>query len=180
MMMPMFEPSPAHRLVARLRGVLDQVLVFTHWDKLRALGNSRIVQISGAFPLIGYVILVNEEAVRILRSTPFFGDRIDAAPSWRLYLIYYGLMFLGAGSLVYQVRCPYIVKKYADPFDFIRTDKESYTNADLDELARERWQLHERRRGAGRSRLDRAGARRSTASPSWRRPRGVWTRQMLR
>lgn len=97
------------------------------WAKLRGIGNSRAVQASAIFPVVGYVILLSNGV------TNFFDGGIAGAPSskqgvwhqlWsaKLYFIYFGLLFVGLGSTIYQWRCPRQIKKHGDWEDYVRTD----------------------------------------------------------
>jgi hypothetical protein len=109
------------------------------WDQLRAFGNSKAVQLSVLFPLVGYLILINDEVAKFLTATAL--DRTVANPSllnsvWngKLYFIYFGLMALGIGSAFYQYACPHIVKKHGDDSDLIRMDGDTYSHEELKQL----------------------------------------------
>lgn len=110
------------------------------WTQLRSVGNSKIVQASILFPLVGYLILFNESAASLLSTSSL--DR--ASPNeglieflWirKLYFLYFGLMFLGLGSLGYAMFCPRIIKKYGDSADYIRFDGPAMTQRMLRKLA---------------------------------------------
>jgi hypothetical protein len=49
------------------------------WDQLRSVGNSRIVQASVLFPILGYLILFNDQALSLLAMAG-----LDRAPHERL------------------------------------------------------------------------------------------------
>jgi len=112
------------------------------WMQLRSVGNSRLVQASVLFPLIGYLILFNDQVSSFL---VFRG--LDAAlPSqgilawiWsrKLYLLYFGLMSLGVGSLIYSLRCPHLVKKHGDFSDYVRIDGPSLSVRSTRNLAKD-------------------------------------------
>jgi hypothetical protein len=97
------------------------------WDQLRSVGNSRIVQASVLFPILGFLILFNDQALSLLamagldRAPPHSGP---VAWLWtkKLYFLYFGLMSLGSGSLLYAIHCPFIIKKHGDASDFVRID----------------------------------------------------------
>lgn len=76
------------------------------WTQLRSVGNSKIVQASILFPLIGYLILFNDQVIHLLSTASL--DRASPndgliANLWarKLYFLYFGLMSLGFGSLGY-------------------------------------------------------------------------------
>ena len=82
------------------------------WAQLRSAGNSRIVQTSVLFPLVGYLILFNDQVISFLSM-----HKLDHPPDgflasiWtrKLYFLYFGLMSLGIGSFIYSLRCPFII-----------------------------------------------------------------------
>ncbi|WP_414474313.1 hypothetical protein [Microvirga sp. M2] len=102
-----------------------------HWSELRSIGNSRIVQLAGIIPVVGYMILFNETLLELIKSSPFYvpssidliesphASFLDKLNSLRLYALYFGFFIIGIASLVYQWKCPSLVKKYADVDDFI-------------------------------------------------------------
>jgi hypothetical protein len=111
------------------------------WATLRSFGNSRAVQLSVLFPIVGYLILFNDEVARFLSMAA-----LDKKPSpqgvfetlWRakLYFVYFGLMAMGIGSGIYQVSCPYLIKKYGDWADYVRFDGESISEEGMSQLGK--------------------------------------------
>jgi hypothetical protein len=103
------------------------------WISLRGVGNARIVQLSAIFPFVGYLILFNDEVSKFLSMATLdrgsHGSLIDILWPNKLYFLYFGLMFTGLASVIYQVRCPYIVKKHGDWADYVRIDGDSLSNA---------------------------------------------------
>jgi hypothetical protein len=96
------------------------------WSELRSIGNSRLIQVSAVFPIVGYLILFSDEvsnflSMRHLPSLPQSGF-LDSLWQGKLYFVYFGLMLLGLGSLIYQVACPFIIKKHGDYTDYVRVD----------------------------------------------------------
>lgn len=94
------------------------------WGGLRGVGNSTAVRASIIVPVIGYLIILNSTFADYLK---LHGIEWAHEPTtvwdhiWglKLYLIYFGLMFLGLGAVVYQWKCPHFVKKYTDWADYI-------------------------------------------------------------
>jgi hypothetical protein len=117
---------------------LDSIMSIGSWTTLRSIGNSRLVQASVAFPFVGYVILFNGDVARFLGMDAIdhrdFTNVFDWLWRQKLFFMYFGLMALGIGSTIYQIRCPYFVKKYGDWADFINGDGESYSYSYLREL----------------------------------------------
>lgn len=94
------------------------------WADLRSVGNSSAVRAAIIVPVIGYLIILNSTIADYLKlhgiewgqDSHQFWDRLW---SFKLYLIYYGLMLLGAGSIVYQWKCPHFVKKYENWAEYV-------------------------------------------------------------
>ena len=97
------------------------------WVRLRAIGNSRAVQASAAFPLIGYLVLLSTQVTSIFDGGLAGPPRHDVdwftyLWSLKLYFVYFGLLQLGIGSVLYQLRCPRQIKKHGDWEDYVRID----------------------------------------------------------
>jgi hypothetical protein len=77
-------------------------------------------------PLIGYMVIFNEYILPYLQlSKAIFEGHAHigeaAHVSARLIAIYFGLCFLGMGSLTYQLACPAEVKRFGTAPDYIST-----------------------------------------------------------
>lgn len=110
------------------------------WVTLRSLGNSRAVQLSVLFPAVGYLILFNDQIARFLNMEALdqhLSQVTVVTALWRskLYFLYCGLMAMGMGSAIYQIACPYIVKKHGDWADYVRVDGDSISDAGAEQLA---------------------------------------------
>jgi hypothetical protein len=94
------------------------------WADLRGIGNSNAVRASIIVPVIGYLIILNSTVADYLKLHGIEWVH-EPASAWdrlwslKLYLVYFGLMFLGVGAAVYQWKCPPFVKKYADWADYV-------------------------------------------------------------
>jgi hypothetical protein len=92
------------------------------WSNLRAIGNLSAAKLTVLIPLIGYMVIFNEKFLPYLQlSVHIFGGQADvggqAQVSWRLIATYYGLCFLGVGSIIYQLFCPIEVKRFGTAAD---------------------------------------------------------------
>ena len=103
--------------------LLDQVV---RWTSLREIGNSPVVRLTIAIPLVGYLIIFNESLLQYLDlSRELFGRHSDVAGtngahvSWRLLLLYFGLCFVAAGAALYSWRCPDEIKSYRLASDYV-------------------------------------------------------------
>jgi hypothetical protein len=92
------------------------------WSNLRAIGNLPAVKMTVLIPLIGYMVIFNENVLPYLQlSRAIFGEHTEVSVhvSARLIAIYFGLCFLGVGSLVYQIFCPKEVKRHETAPDYV-------------------------------------------------------------
>ena len=85
------------------------------------------MQLSAAFPFVGYLILFNDDVskvlnLRLLDDGLVREGSLDLLWHTKLYLIYFGLLFLGLGSFLYQLRCPRVIKKHIDWEDYVQSD----------------------------------------------------------
>ncbi|WFU21295.1 hypothetical protein QA649_24630 [Bradyrhizobium sp. CB1717] len=106
------------------------------WASLRSIGNSRAVQASVAFPVIGYLVLLSSQFTSIFDGGLIGGVQHHQEADWwsrmwslKLYFVYFGLLFLGVGSALYQYRCPRQIKKHGDWEDYVRVDGPAMTRS---------------------------------------------------
>ena len=108
------------------------------WNSLRAIGNSRAAKIAAVIPLIGYLIILNDRVlIEVARlsthvatqecSTETAGCMLGVINELRMHFVYFGLFFVGLGSIAYSVFCNNLIKKYADAEDFITRAKRILT-----------------------------------------------------
>jgi hypothetical protein len=96
------------------------------WTRLREIGNSPVVRLTIAIPLVGYFIIFNESLLHYLDlSRELFGRHSDVAGasgaqvSLRLLLLYFGLCFVAAGAALYGWYCPGEIKSYRLASDYV-------------------------------------------------------------
>jgi hypothetical protein len=99
------------------------------WTRLRAIGNAPIVKLTIAIPLIGYLVLFNENLLHYMElSRELFGHNRDppngvgtaeAYVSWRLLLLYFGLCLVAVASALYGWYCPDEIKLYQLSTDYV-------------------------------------------------------------
>lgn len=114
--------------------------ILSEWVPIRGLGNSAIVKATVFVPAIGYLIILNRELAEWAILDPRFGVPPEAYP-WRLALLYYGLATISAGSLMYTLRCPDLVKRFESASDYVRSEVD-FLKA-YDEAYQERIRLSE-------------------------------------
>lgn len=107
------------------------------WSTLRVIGNSMLVRATVVMPFIGYLILFNSHVVDALRpAIEMFPNCSDGncAQSFmwsRLFFLYFGLMFLGLGSFIYQLRCDPNIKRFDTSEAFTASVSAVVTESDL-------------------------------------------------
>jgi hypothetical protein len=94
------------------------------WDRLRIIGNSRLIKLTIIMPLVGYLIIFNSYVVSALHlASDYFSSDIENSLlgniageflASRLRLLYFGLFLMGIGSSLFSLFCPQKVKQYAD------------------------------------------------------------------
>jgi hypothetical protein len=107
-----------------------------HWSDLRTLSNTSAIRSVILIPIFGYWIILNNH---IATSVAQFAGPLEignnvSSPSWRLFATYFGLCCLAAGSLIYQIFCPRIVKEYPDAIAYTRSVTRDISGIAMDRL----------------------------------------------
>jgi hypothetical protein len=103
-----------------------------YWEVLTRVGRSKLVSLTIFVPVLGYLIIFNENLVAFLvlsedifpHGNPTTGETL----SWwfsgrtRLMFLYFGLMFVGVASILYQLLCPTLIKEHGSGSSFIRDE----------------------------------------------------------
>ena len=98
----------------------------SRWAKLRGVGNSGLVRLTILIPVIGYLILFNNEVVRHLQLDSRLRIFASEYPL-RLLLFYYGSFIAAAGSLLYAWRCPPLLKKYPSAVEYVESESDFFS-----------------------------------------------------
>jgi hypothetical protein len=121
-------------------GILTWLESKSRWSKLRELGQSSLVRSSVLMPVFGYLLLLNEQVHAFLVLHQYdAGWPFNRLPSlWRLWLLFYGSFSLAIGSILFSLRCPTEIKRYAAPFDLAETTRNYFSHTGLarDEIAK--------------------------------------------
>jgi hypothetical protein len=108
---------------AQIKKSLKRGRVFLSWSLLRSIGNSRAAKLTVLIPLVGYLILLNNDIVAHLTlSKDVFGDTAGETLT-RLLAIYVGLVFIAIASVLFATRCPREVKRYGSPEEYVAGDE---------------------------------------------------------
>jgi hypothetical protein len=115
-MHPMSNAEPSEK---ELRKGLERGRAWVSWRLLRSIGNSRAAKLTVLIPLIGYLILLNDNVVAHLG---LFGEAASATLT-RLLAVYCGLVFVAIASVIFAIYCPREVKRYASPEEYVAGDE---------------------------------------------------------
>lgn len=103
---------------------IETMVVFAHtpnWDTIKLIGGSKTVALAGFFPFVGYLVLMNENfsSYLVLVTDPIVGDgRALDIEFDRLRQIYFAMIWLSVGVLLYRLFCPFEIKVFRDRYEF--------------------------------------------------------------
>jgi hypothetical protein len=90
------------------------------WRTLKAIGGSRTVALASFFPFIGYLLVANEEFQVALRLVT---DQIDSnAMINRLRQIYFAMLYLSGGVILYRLFCPSAISEFKDRYEYLEKE----------------------------------------------------------
>ncbi|MDC9514989.1 hypothetical protein PSH47_10940 [Pseudoalteromonas sp. CST5] len=103
------------------------------WVNIRTIGRSKIMTLTIFIPVIGYMIIFNEQLIHLFElSENLFSsitvtnatqeDVVSEDSKTRLFYFYFGFTFLGLGSLLFQVFCPNLIKEHGSDREFIKEE----------------------------------------------------------
>jgi hypothetical protein len=90
------------------------------WSNIRTIGNSPIVRASILMPVVGYLILLNQNLMTIETKYRYF----FLHNPWRLVFIYYGFLIISVSAIMYALRCPHQIQKYSSPVEYMNSELE--------------------------------------------------------
>ena len=85
-----------------------------HWRNLRKFARSKAAQSAAVFPFIGYLAVINDKTKHLLEPPEELAHYFWITPLTQLLLIYFGLFLIGAGVIVYNLGCPFLIKRFED------------------------------------------------------------------
>ncbi|WP_283711252.1 hypothetical protein [Pseudoalteromonas prydzensis] len=103
------------------------------WENIRTIGRSKIMTLTIFIPVIGYMIIFNEQLIHLFElSENLFSsikvtnstdeDVVSEDSKTRLFYFYFGFTFLGLGSLLFQIFCPNLIKEHGSDREFIKEE----------------------------------------------------------
>ncbi len=97
------------------------------WDTIKLIGGSKTVALAGFFPFVGYLVLMNENVASYLGlvTDPIIGDSRSFDINFdRLRQIYFAMIWLSIGVLLYRLFCPFEIKAFRDRYEFFAKELE--------------------------------------------------------
>ncbi|MFC1719565.1 hypothetical protein ACFL00_00310 [Pseudomonadota bacterium] len=110
------------------------------WETFARTGNSTFVRLTILVPILGYLIIFNNYLVSLFEISPIYVPSLadDSAgfldSKYRLYYFYFGLFFVGIGSITYQLFCPSLIKEFRSIFHYLEKGRKAYSRYGLNEL----------------------------------------------
>lgn len=105
------------------------------WLTLRSIGSSKAAKLTILVPIVGYMIIFNDQLSsyldlsRELLNIPEATEQgLQSYSIYRIYIIYFGLVFVGIASAIFAVRCPNQIKDNESFYDFFVKEREMITN----------------------------------------------------
>ena len=94
----------------------------TRWTTLRPFGESALMKLTVLAPFIGHILL-SEFSSKYLEISQDFLKVDPLGSTLRLYMLYFGLVFLGVASVSYSSLCPKIIKNHRRDVDFLQNSR---------------------------------------------------------
>lgn len=77
-----------------------------NWGELRAIGNLEVLKVSYLMLLVVPIATTQPTVIRWLGFKP-----------WLLTVLFFASLFLAMAKLIYDLRCPVVIKRFASPND---------------------------------------------------------------
>jgi hypothetical protein len=113
---------------AVMNGICAWLEAHSRWSNLRELGQSNFVRSSVLMPVFGYLLIFNDQIHQYLKVR--FDDVWPFShvhSMWRIWMLYFGTIFLAAGSMLFAWRCPREIKQYPSSFTMVLTERDQLT-----------------------------------------------------
>lgn len=110
------------------------------WSTLSNIGQLPAMKMLSFVPFIGTIIIFNEKIINnMMLSQDIFsiiGIEIDALQLreislYSIYFVYFGLLFLGIGSILFSIFCPLEIKQHRDINNYVENINRSDSLVDI-------------------------------------------------
>jgi hypothetical protein len=95
------------------------------WSTLRRLASSQYAKLTVLVPIIGWLLVLNDQAAKILSSATGVAD--IAPPSWKIYSLHVGLSLFGLGVGAFYLFCPSAIKDHENFNAFCASESKTIT-----------------------------------------------------
>lgn len=95
------------------------------WSGLKKLTDSKLAKLSIIVPVIGWLLIYNDNFVQIW--TQVWGMSAEPDLSWKLYVFYIGLVFISISAVIFIALCPDTIKRHDQEIDYIDFQRKTYT-----------------------------------------------------
>jgi len=92
------------------------------WEVTKKIAGSRLVALSALFPFVGYLALLNTEIVAYLQLFVDPSGQSEAIAISRIEEIYFALIWVSIGSILYQLSCPSQIKMFSSRYELIEKE----------------------------------------------------------
>lgn len=90
------------------------------------MGGSKTVALAGLFPFVGYLVIMNKEIFQyftlITDASLLDPEKIRESVTIRMHQIYFALVWLSVGVLLYRTMCPLEISKFKDRYEFFEME----------------------------------------------------------
>jgi hypothetical protein len=101
------------------------------WTTLKRCAGSRYAQLTALVPVIGWLLVVNDEFAHVLAKIT--GVTQIAQPSWKIYSFHIGLSVFGLGVGLFHLACPRPIKDHEHFNDFCASEIKTITGNRLND-----------------------------------------------
>lgn len=108
----------------RIAEFVERLSVALRWDKLGAIGRSNIGRLTILIPFVGYLIIFNPSFISFFRQElpggiPNTYEWFSELHELRLIFLYFGLLFLGVGNLLFILLAPEALRRHSDVSGYV-------------------------------------------------------------
>ena len=113
---------------------------FLQWDFLEKISNNQLSKLIGIVPLVGYLILFNDEMAEFISFDYIVGRGSDEAspffvgPLSKLRLVFFGSLLLFISNVLFQIFRPKELRMARDEFTFSELVRENFSVYELQSM----------------------------------------------
>lgn len=105
-----------------------------NWSQYADLIDGWIPKFSFFIPLLGYLILFNDQILDFFEISQLTGAEEGSKNIWRFRVLYFGLILLGVSNIIYIILKPSIFKVAIDENEFVSKCLETFSFEDFQKI----------------------------------------------